>query len=397
MVKSFLLLFFKKEALAWFPLFLAGCAVQPVGPVSLSKIEFSALPGWGADHPSQAMPALLASCARLDALPADQSVGGSGDAAARGGQAGQWRPACHDASQVPAGDDAAARAFIEHDLVPWRISQGDSSQALFTGYFEPEVSGSRVRSAADQTPLYARPADLVQADLGDFKPDLTGTRIAGRVEDGRLRPYFDRAQIVGGALSRRRLEIAWLADPVDAFFLQIQGAGRIRLADGRIMRVGYAGQNGRPYVAIGKLLADRGELPLDGISMQSIRAWLAAHPADAAGVMDGNPSYVFFHELPGLRADDGPPGALGVSLVPGRSVAIDRAFVPLGAPIWVDTTDPLDGGAFQRLMSAQDIGGAIKGPLRADIFYGWGADAEARAGKARQAGEMFVLLPAGGA
>ena len=376
---------------------LAGCTRG--GPrladaaLTLTPVDFARLPGWTADHPGAAMPALLATCARLSALPPDQPLGGAGEAATRGGRAGDWTQPCSDARQVPPNNDTAARAFLERDLQAWRIAQGDRTQALLTGYFEPEVAGARTRSGAYPIPLYGRPPDMVQADLGAFRNGLKGERIAGRVVNGQLVPYYDRAQIDGGALRRRRLEIAWLADPVDAFFLQIQGAGRLSLPDGHIMRLGYAGQNGRAYVAIGKLLAARGDLPAAGVSMLSIRAWLASHPAEATAVMQANPSYVFFRELPGLAADEGPPGTLGVPLTPGRSLAVDRADVPLGAPMWVDSTEPLTDAPFRRLMLAQDTGGAITGPLRADVFYGWGPDAAAQAGRARQAGTLYLLLP----
>jgi membrane-bound lytic murein transglycosylase A len=233
----------------------------------------------------------------------------------------------------------------------------------------------------------------VQADLGAFAPDLKGRKLTGRVEGGRFVPYWDRAAISGGALAGRRLEILWLADKVDAFFLEIQGSGRVRLPDGGVVRVTYADQNGRGYVPIGRVIAERDHIPPSQVSLQSIRAWLAAHPADAAGVMNQNPSYVFFRELAGIDPNQGPPGSLGAGLTPGRSAAVDRSFIPLGAPLWIDTTDPIDGSRLQRLLVAQDTGGAIKGPIRADVFWGWGQDAETRAGKMRQQGAAFVLLP----
>ena len=176
----------------------------------------------------------------------------------------------------------------------------------------------------------------------------------------------------------------------------MQGAGRVRLPDGSIVRVTYDGQNGRTYVPIGRVLVDRGEMTLDQVSMQSIRAWLVAHPSEAAGVMDANPSYVFFREVPDAPPDQGPPSTLGVPLSPGRSIAVDKTFVPLGAPVWIDTRDPVDGAKLQRLMMAQDLGGAIRGPIRADIFFGWGKDAEERAGRMRQPGEEILLLPKAG-
>jgi membrane-bound lytic murein transglycosylase A len=264
---------------------------------------------------------------------------------------------------------------------------------LFTGYFEPEVSGSRSPGGVFRTPMLGRPGDLVQVDLGDFVDDLKGRAIVGRLQDGKLVPYYDRAQIEAGALAKRRLELLWLADPIDAYFLQVQGSGRVDLPDGRVVRVSYAGQNGRRSVLIGKVLAERGDIPLEQISLQSIRAWLVAHPDKATEVLDQNPSYVFFREVNNLRPDEGPPGALGVPLTPGRSIAIDRGFLPMGAPVYVATTDPVSREPLQRLTVAQDVGGAIRGPVRADIFFGWGHDAEDRAGRMREHGTEYVLLP----
>ncbi len=386
---------------------LAGCELpkqQQVavgGPpgkhqMALSAVGFDKLPGWQQDHPAEALPVFLANCRAMAAAPAEQALGGQGEAAARGGNGAAWRPVCAAAASVPAGNDGAARTFFETNFQPYAVSDsGDAAaaQGLYTGYFDPEVTGNRSPGGTYRVALLGRPGDLVQVDLGDFTDDLKGRSISGRLQDGRLLPYYDRAQIEGGALARRRLELLWLADPIDAFFLQIQGSGRVDLPGGKVVRVTYAGQNGRPYVPIGRVLADRGEIPLDQVSLQSIRAWLMAHPAQAAEVMNQNPSYVFFREINELRPDQGPPGALGVPLTPGRSVAVDRAFVPLGAPLYIATNDPLTGAPLQRLMLAQDLGGAIRGPVRADIFFGWGKDAEERAGKMRGHGSEFLLLP----
>jgi membrane-bound lytic murein transglycosylase A len=384
---------------------LSGCvqpqvATSPAAPkhtLALSSVPFTAVPGWRQDHVAEAMPAFLASC-RAILGPAAQPLGGQGEAAARGGTPAQWRPACDAAGAVPPGDDAAARSFFEAWFQPYAVAdsgqpKAEQSQGLYTGYFDPEVVGARSPGGPFTTPLLGRPADLVQVDLGDFTEDLKGRSIAGRVQDGRLAPYYDRAQIVGGVLGRRRLELLWLADPIDAFVLQIQGSGRVDLPGGKVVRVSYAGQNGRPYVPIGRVLADRGQIPLDQVSMQTIRAWLVAHPAQADEVMNQNPSYVFFRELDTLRPDQGPPGALGVPLTPGRSAAVDRAFIPLGAPLFVATTDPISGAALQRLAMAQDLGGAIRGPVRADLFFGWGREAEERAGRMHQRGSEFLFLP----
>ena len=385
---------------------LSACVPRPTGPVttaarpqlSLTPVPFASLPGWQQDHPAAAVPVFLAGCRQLPDAASAQSLGGQGLAASMGGQPAQWQPACAAAASVPPGDDTAARAFFEAYFQPYAVSDTSappdrSGKALFTGYFDPEVHGSRIETRTDRYPLLGRPPDLVQVHLGAFARDLKGRSIAGRVQDGQLVPYYDRAQIDSGVLARRRLELLWLADPIDVFMLQIQGSGRVDLPDGHVVRVTYAGQNGRPYVPIGRVLADRGEIPLDQVSLASIRAWLEQHPSQAASVMDQNPSYVFFREVTTLGPDEGPPGALGVPLAPGRSIAVDRAFIPLGAPVFIDTTDPLTGAPLQRLTMAQDLGGAIKGPARADIFFGWGPQAEARAGRMRARGREYLLLP----
>ena len=248
---------------------------------------------------------------------------------------------------------------------------GGSAKGLITGYYEPEFRASRTRGGEYQTPLLRLPRGYVQGQ-----------------------PLPTRAQIVRGALARQRLEMLWLADPIDAFFLHIQGAGRARLPDGSVVRVAYAGRNNQPYVPIGRILVDRGEMKLEDVSMQRIRDWLTAHPAEADAVMDQNPNYIFFREVPDIRPDEGPPGSLGAPLTPLRSAAVDREHIPLGTPVWIDTRDPLKPEQpWRRLVMAQDVGGAIRGPTRADLFFGWGAEAEQRAGRMRQPGTVYVLLP----
>ena len=239
-------------------------------------------------------------------------------------------------------------------------------------------------------PLYARPRDLVAADLGAFSGEFRGRSIAGRVERGRLVPYADRAAIEKGALVGRGLELVWVDDPVDAFFLEIQGSGRVHLDEGSVMRVGYAGKNGHAYTAIGRVLVKMGALELEAVTMGSIRAWLAANPAKARDVLIKNRSFVFFREIQG----PGPIGAQGVALSAGRSLAVDRKFLPLGVPLFVAADDPAGRLApVRRLMVAQDTGGAIRGPVRGDIFFGHGARAAANAGQARLRGRYWILLP----
>jgi peptidoglycan lytic transglycosylase A len=225
-------------------------------------------------------------------------------------------------------------------------------------------------------------------ELGRFRPAWRGERIAGRVVKGALVPYDDRAAIVKGALAAMHLELFWVDDPIDAFFLQVQGSGRIDLPDGSTTQLAYDGQNGQPYVAIGKLLVERGVMTKEEVSLQSIRAWIKAHPDEGMALMDQNPSYVFFRE----RSGEGPLGSEGVALTPGRSLAVDRKFIPLGVPLYLDLTEQTE---LHRLVVAQDTGGAISGPVRGDVFWGFGQEAEAKAGAMRATGRYFLLLPSG--
>ncbi len=292
---------------------------------------------------------------------------------------GDWDAACAEAERTKPGD--AAR-FLTSAFVPVQVGDG----GLFaTGYYEPELAGSRDRRAGYEVPLYGKPDDLIDVDLGRFSSALAGKRIRGRMENGTLVPYFDRTAIEGGALDGRVRPIAWGADPIEVFFLQIQGSGRLRLPDGGVMRVGYAGQNGHDYASIGRLLIERGELRSGEASMQGIVGWLRANPAKGAAVMRENASYVFFRELTG----PGPLGALGLPVTPGVSVATDPRFVPLGAPVWLSS----DRADVQGVWVAQDTGGAIKGANRFDTFWGAGDEARATAGGLSARGTAFVLLP----
>lgn len=358
-------------------------APPPVSPqgqkLVLQPAAFTDLPGWQDDRVAEAQLPLLKSCEKMGR----QTTGVAG-------RPMDWDAPCAALKNVPLGNDAALRATLERWFQPWHATDNGNADGLFTGYYEAELRGSRTRHARFATPLYRRPADLVMVDLGDFRDSLKGQRIAGRVSDGRLKPYDDRRRIDAGSLAGKGLELVWLDDPVDAFFLQIQGSGRVLLDDGSVMRVGYDGQNGWPYAAIGRQMAATGKLDSDGITMQSIRAWLAANPAQAQATMEGNPSYVFFKAMDG----DGPLGAQGVALTAGRSLAVDHTFIPYGVPVWLDVTDPQDDDKrLSRLMVSQDTGGAIQGPVRGDVFWGYGAQAEQRAGVMKSRGGYWLLLP----
>ena len=283
------------------------------------------------------------------------------------GTAATWQVICRGAREVSKNRPGGAQQFFEKHFIPAAISGRGGPTGLITGYYEPELRGARQRTARFNVPLHVRPPDLVTVSLGHFRDDLKGKKISGRVVQGRLVPYPDRGKIERGALKNRKLELVWVDSAADAFFLHIQGSGRIKLRDGVIMRVGYAGTNGHAYTAIGRELIARGEIPREKMSMQAIRGWLEVNPADGAELMRTNRSYVFFRELTG----DGPLGAQGVKLTPKRSLAIDRRLLPLGLPVWLDTTEP-DGTPFRRLMIAQDTGGAIRGAVRGDVFWGPG-------------------------
>ena len=367
---------------------LAACvpAKPPAPPpdhLVLTPASFGDLKGWTSDGVAEALTAFKKSCARRLRFADDAAVGPAGMA----GKVADWRSPCAAAAGLDEHDDAAARGFFEAWFRPYRCANNEATEGLFTGYYEPELRGSRTRGAGFDTPLMKRPPDLVAVDLGDFRADWRGERIAGRVIDGRLKPYETRAQIEAGALDRLNLGFVWIDDPVAAFFLQVQGSGRVDLPDGSQLRVGFDGQNGWPYVAIGRVMIERGLIDRESATMPGIRAWLAVHPAETKAILDANPSYVFFRELAG----EGPIGSEGVALTPGRSLAVDTKFLPLGAPFWLEAAG--DDGSIERLLIAQDTGGAIRGPVRGDLFWGHGPDAERRAGTMRARGGYFLLLP----
>jgi peptidoglycan lytic transglycosylase A len=362
---------------------LAACVARPPVPrLTLEPARFSDLAGWRQDDVGAALAAFVKSCDALAKKADDAVIGPVGLHLT----AGDWRAPCVAATQA-GDDDAAARAFFEQYFSPYLAGNNGEEEGLFTGYYEPLLHGARDRGGKYQTPILKRPPDLVSVDLGRFRPAWHGERIAGRVVDGALVPYDTRAAIERGALDGMGLALFWVDNPVDAFFLQVQGSGRVELPDGSMVGLGYDGQNGQAYVAIGKLLIARGDLTPETTSLQSIRAWIEAHPAKGPALMDENPSYVFFRETSG----DGPIGAEGVVLTPRRSLAVDPNFIPLGAPLYLVASG--SEVSLERLMVAQDTGGAITGPVRGDVFWGFGTEAEAKAGAMRARGRYFLLLP----
>ena len=347
--------------------------VPPTPAFAVSKWEM--LPDWQSLDIALSWPAFLESCDALKNKP-------------------HWQDICTAAAQVAPGDSAAQRAFYEQWFVPYQVYNPDGSdQGLITGYYEPMLHGSRVKTRRYRYPLYGEPDDLLTIDLSDVYPQLKGMRLRGRLEGKRVVPYYDRAGIDARPKSLKGHVLFWVDNPVDLFFLQVQGSGRIALPDGTQVRVGYANQNGYPYVSIGRKLVEMGEMTLDQASMQSIKDWAEKNPDKLPALLEQNPSYVFFRILPdGLN---GPVGALGVPLTGASSLAVDRSIVPLGAPVFLATTEPDSNVPLNRLMLAQDTGGAIKGPVRADFFWGSGDQAGEEAGRMKQMGKMWVLFPKG--
>lgn len=378
---------------------LAACAPRAVPPIEapteqpradLRAISFTELEGWSEDDPRRALAAFRQSCASLGRRDVTAAMG----RAEWAGTVGDWLEPCAAAASTGTEPDTA-RQFFETYFIPMELSDRGDPVGLFTGYFEPLLKGARSASATYRVPLRSRPRNLIAVDLGVFADDLEGRRIAGRVEDGRLIPFYSRAEIDAGVLDAGGAPLLWVEDAVAKFFLQIQGSGQVELPDGQRIRVGYADQNGRPYRAIGRDLVEMGELKKEEVSLQSIRAWLAADSARAAELMERNPSYVFFRETGPVVTGTGPVGAQGVPLTAERSIAVDRRFVPLGVPVWLETTAPDRTGErpWRRLMVAQDTGGAIRGVVRGDVFFGDGGEAEFAAGHMNSRGRWFVLVP----
>ena len=352
-------------------------------------VPFAELPGWADDDHLAAFQAFVRSAPALrDA---------AGRASGRTKAAGVALVAAAEAALGQAAEIAspdAARAFFERTFAPHRIEHR-GTEGLLTGYYEPVLDAARDAGGSFRIPIYRRPPDLVnlvgEAERGALADGLTHAR---RTASG-VEPYATRAEIEDGALADQGLELVWLEDPVDAFFLHVQGSGRIRLTDGRSIRITYDGKNGHPYTSIGRYLIDTGAMAAEEMSLDALKAWLTAHPDDARAVMQQNKSFVFFREL-GSEAD-APLGALGTGLSDGRSLAVDTGYHALGTPVYVSapTLTPWGEAGVARLMIAQDVGSAIRGPERGDIYFGSGKDAGRLAGATKHPGRFFVLLPRG--
>jgi len=370
-------------------LVVAGCAQVPQTPCPVCPpppkppaperaqyvpVSFDAVPGWRTTLLEPSLRAFMAGCPRLTGALFD---------------------ACATASTIAVGDEAGARRFFETFFVPYAMAGSEGvDKGTITGYYEPIIRGSRAKSESARYPIFGVPDDLLVVDLASVAPETRGVRLRGRVDGRRVVPYYSRAEIDARGDGFPAPVIAWASDPVELFFLQIQGSGQIQLDNGERIRLGFAEQNGHPYRSLGRYLIDRGELTLENASMQGIRAWGAANPDKLQQALNANGSYVFFREMADPR---GPIGALSVPLVPQYSLAVDRRYVPLGAPVFLATTYPLSSELLERLMAAHDTGGAIRGVVRADFFWGTGDEAGAQAGRMRQEGRMWLLWPRGAA
>jgi membrane-bound lytic murein transglycosylase A len=388
-----------------------GSSAHPAGSVSYSQTPVTALPEWPRQQLGSALSAMKQSCRMLARQP-------------------NWSTPCQEVSRLAVDDNQAIRQFFEQRFTAWKVQDGARDSGLITGYYEPALKGSRVRSERNAYPLYGVPSDLVSlsvpssmrtaqqlvarrvaanrlsvvpgvvsagadqimVSLADFPPE-SRSLLKGRVVNGQLRPYYTRAEIAQGRGVDQAQVLAWVSDPVELFFLQIQGAGRIQLDDGSQLRVGVGDTNGYGYQSIGRWLATQGEMSLSAASMQGIQNWVRAHPERQQALFNVNPRYIFFRSLP--AGNDGPIGALGVALTDGYSIAVDPHYIALGTPVYLATSWPMTQQPLYRLVNAQDTGNAIRGALRADFFWGYGAEAGQNAGRMKQNGSLWLLLPNG--
>jgi len=361
---------------------LSACATEP----RLEKVKWESLSGFQEDNIIEAAPAYTKSCEVMIKNNPREMLGYEGVPQ----DFSHWQKACQEFLRQPPQTSDEFRSFLKNHFDPYQVEDENDGIGLFTGYYEPFIRASQTQSAQYNTPIYLKPQDLVVIeDLGLFKSNMKGERIAGRLHEGTLAPYYTRAEIDAGALQKQNLEIAWAQDPIDLFFLHIQGSGRLQFEDGSTLGIGYHGTNGRAYFAIGKALYERGHLPKGEINLDSIKAWLRTHPDEGQEIMHMNPSYVFFR----IRDTEDPVGSQGVELTPQRSMAIDRKYVELGNLLWLDCEHPLESEPIRQLMVTQDTGGAIKGTVRGDFYWGSGEVAEKLAGPMKSKGRFFVLVP----
>ncbi len=334
--------------------------------------EFHNLPGWHNNDHASAYASFKRSCQVWRKQADEKKLGGIFEI----GRVGDWKNLC----QIPVAS-GSERHFFEHWFRPYALANSGSFEGLFTGYYLPELHGSYRKTARFNVPVYGIPNDLVKQ----------GPQI-GRYAQGNLVPYYDRAEITAGALAGKHAELLWVDNEVDAFFMEVQGSGRVIMEDGHIQGVGYAGKNGRSYYAIGKWLVDNGYIPREQISMQSIRSWIAQNPEQGRQLLLKNPSVVFF-KLTNADPGEGPVGTMNTPLTAGYSLAVDKNYLPLGVPLWLDAEHPAGNQRLQRLVMAQDTGGAIKGAIRGDVYWGQGPNAGEMAGIMKSTGRLFILAP----
>ncbi len=354
-----------------------------------TRASWSDLPGWEQVQVDNLWLTLLNNCRGLM-----RPISGSLTIPARATPQA-WQPVCKAVAEsgqpARSNDTVFVKNFLETHLQPWKVSGANGSSNTVTGYYEPVVRGSLSQGGVYQWPMYAPPADLLTIDLGSVYPELAGKRIRGKLVDNKVVPYDTREKI--NASANKPPVIAWLDDPVEAFFLQIQGSGRVLLDNGETLRLAYADHNGRPYTSIGKWLADKGELPISQASMQNIKAWAKANPDRVHEMLNANQAMVFFRPEKVTDEAVGPKGAYGIPLIAQRSVAVDPTFVPLGSPLFLSTTRPGSAAPLKTVVFAQDTGAAIKGAARTDFFWGSGPEAGNMAGKMKQQGEVWILWP----
>lgn len=340
--------------------------------VLIYPTEFVDLAGWNNDNHAAAFSSFQRSCASWRIQPDDRKLGGIFEL----GRIGDWKQLC----MVPV-HNGQEKQFFEKWFRPYAVADNGSFDGLFTGYYLPELHGSYQKSARYHVPVYGIPKDLMKRD-GQV----------GRLENGKFLPYYDRAEIVNGALTGKNAEILWVDNEIDAFFMEVQGSGRVIMEDGHMQGVGFAGKNGRSYYAIGKWLVDNGYIPLEQISMQNIRSWIESHPEEGRSLMLKNQSVVFFR-LTDAKPSEGPIGTMSTPLTAGYSLAVDKNYLPLGIPLWLDAEYPIADQRLQRLVMAQDTGGAIKGLIRGDVYWGQGQQAGELAGVMKSRGRYFLLIP----
>lgn len=359
-------------------------ASDPAAAPNYVPVAIEALPGWSSDQLSEALPAWRHSCRKIINFPPAKVLGPGA------GTAGDWQDLCGQLDELQEDNTASLKKFIETKFLALKVTSTQTDEpGLFTGYFEPILDVARVRSETHNEPIYALPQDHVTVRLGNFDAALKGKSFVGRVENGQLVPYRVRGEIDRGAITQDAEVLFWARDPLDVFILQVQGSGIAEMSDGASQRIGFAGHNGHAYGSLGRWLIAEGELQPNAAAWEDIRNWLETNPGKARSALAMNPRFIFFRELDG----DGPLGAAGVPLVAERSMAIDREYMPLNVPVWLDIEHPDGKQRLQRLMLAQDVGSAIKGVVRGDFYWGTGRAALDKAGRMKSTGSYYILVP----